>query len=433
MEENAMLFEDNIPYATLKTVLIVIGTLGMMCSTTKFKYSAKRITLILSLYLCYVAVSSASLIILLGYTFFLRVFLLTISAPAVCLVFWLAEVHPSKAVFSYATQILFSMYVSATITLINTAVHGTKLTDFLIRLTSYGLIIVLEYRFLRRPFLRLSAIAESGWLILALIPCSFMIFSVALAAYPVPYTENPTNIIFIYLLGAVIIIIYFSIFQYLFTQYSFQMTKQDLELLNVQLGHLKEKITQDALSAEKSRIDRHDMRHRLQTVSSLLESGNTPEALAYIRQSVSQLQAKEPVSFCKDVILNATLSSYFGQAKEAGIVLETRLSIPKTLPVNSDEFSIVIANALENSIRACSSLPSEQRKIICKCIYKPKLMLEISNPCSNSVAFSEDGLPLSSEEGHGVGTRSIMAFCKKYDAFCTFTVENGWFHLRIVL
>lgn len=428
-----MLFEDNIPYATLKVILVVIGTLGMMCSTAKFKYGVKRIALILSLYLCYVSVSSAAIIILFGYTFFMRIFLLTISAPAVYLIFWLAEVPPSKAVFSYATQILFSLYVSATITLINTAVHGTALTDFLIRLTAYGLIIVTEYRFLRRPFLRLSAITESGWLILALIPCSLTFFSVALAAYPAPYTENPTNVFFIYLLGVVIIVIYFSIFQYLFTQYRLQMTKQDLELLNVQLGYLKEKITQDALSAEKSRIDRHDMRHRLQTVSSLMENGNISEALAYIRQSVSSLETKETVSYCKDVILNATLSSYFRQAKEAGIVLETRLSFPETLPVNSGEFSIVIANALENAIKACSSLPSEQRRIVCKCIYKPRLMLEISNPCSNTVAFSEFGLPLSSEEGHGIGTRSIMAFCKKYNALCTFKAESGWFHLRIVL
>ncbi len=428
-----MLFEDNIPYATLKIILVVTGTLGMMCSTVKLRHGAKRIALVFSLYLCYVTVSSVAIITIFGYTSFLRVFLFTISAPAVYLVFRLAQVTPSKAVFNYATQILFSMYVSASITLINAAVHGSTLTDFLMRLAAYGLIIALEYRFLRRPFLRLAAITEKGWLILALIPCSLMIFSVALATYPVSYTENPTNVIFMYLFGAVIIVIYFSIFQYLFTQYRLQMAKQDLELLNFQLGYLKEKITQDTLYAEKSRIDRHDMRHRLQTVSSLLENGNTAEALAYVRQSISQLHTKEPALFCKDVILNATLASYFGQAKEAGIVLETRLSIPEMLPVHSGEFSIAIANALENAVKACRSLPAGQRKIIFKCIHKPRLMLEISNPYSGPVAFSEDGLPLSKEEGHGVGARSIMAFCKKYDAFCSFTAKDGWFQLKILL
>ena len=191
-----MLFENNIPYSTLKTLLIVIGTLGMMCSTTKFKYSAKRIALILFLYLCYVSASSAAIIVLFGYTFYLRMFLLTISAPAIYLVFRLAGDQPSKAVFNHATQILFSLYISASITLINTAVHGSEWTDFLLRLAVYSTIILLEYRFLRRLFLQISAITKNGWLILALVPCSLMVLSVALASYPVPYTQNPTNVIF---------------------------------------------------------------------------------------------------------------------------------------------------------------------------------------------------------------------------------------------
>ena len=55
-----------------------------------------------------------------------------------------------------------------------------------------------------------------------------MVLSVVLASYPVPYTQNPTNIIFIYLLGAVIVIIYFAMFQYLLMQYRFQTANQNL-------------------------------------------------------------------------------------------------------------------------------------------------------------------------------------------------------------
>lgn len=428
-----MIFENNIPYATLKVVLTVIGTLGMMCSTTKFKYGVKQITPILFLYLCYVAVSSAAIINLFGYTFFMRVFLLTISTPAIYLSFRLTEDQPSKAVFNYSTQILFSLYVTLSMTLLNTKIHGTELCDCLLRCAVYTAIIFLEYRFLRRPFLHLSAITKSGWLVLALIPCSLSIFSVALASFPAAYYENTSIVIFLYLLGAVIIIIYFSVFQYLSMQYHFQTTRQNMELLKLQVENLKDKMAEDALTVEQAMIDKHDTRHRFQTIAYLLENGQTSEALDYIAQSVSQLQTKSSVAYCKDVLLNATLSSYFGQAKKAGIKLETHLSFPDTFPVDSGEFSIVIANALENAIKACSLLPREQRKIICKCIYKPKLMLEISNPFSNDIVFSENGYPLSKEKGHGIGTRSISAFCKKYDAFCSFSLENGWFILKVVM
>lgn len=428
-----MLFEDNIPYNTAKVLLTVIGTLGMMCSTTAFKRTIKQMIPFIFLYLFYVAGSSTAIIVLFGYTCFMRVLLLTISSPAIYLFYQLAKTPLSKAIFNSATQILLSLYVSASITLIMSKIHGSEITDFLMRFAAYCIIILLEYRFLRQPFLHTFNIIKTGWLVLALIPCSLMVLSVALASYPVSFTENPTGVILIYLLGAVIVIIYFSIFQYLLMQYHFQTAKQNMELLEFQVDNLKEKMSQDAEAAEQSRIDRHDIRHRFQTVASLLENEKVSEALDYITQYTGQILSENSVSYCKDVLLNATLSSYFGRAKKAGITLETHLSFPDILPVDSGEFSIVIANALENAIESCCAFPEEQRIIVCKCIHKPKLMLEISNPCGNDVVFSTDGIPLSKEKEHGIGVRSILAFCKKYDAFCSFCAENGQFILKVIL
>ncbi|MDE6914151.1 MAG: GHKL domain-containing protein, partial [Lachnospiraceae bacterium] len=75
----------------------------------------------------------------------------------------------------------------------------------------------------------------------------------------------------------------------------------------------------------------------------------------------------------------------------------------------------------------------EKRRIAVQCICTPKFMLEIANPCKEEVLFSKDGLPLSKEKGHGIGTRSIFAFCNKYHASFDFAVSNGQFVLRIVL
>ncbi|MDE5866246.1 MAG: GHKL domain-containing protein, partial [Lachnospiraceae bacterium] len=376
-----MLFEDNTLYVVIKIMLVVVGTLGMMASTTELKHKLRQIVSAFSLYLLYVAAFSTVIIVSFDYKFLLRFFPFTISAPAIYLSFRLMGSQPSKIVFNNATQILLSIYLSVSLTLINTKIHGTEMTDFLIRLAAYSIIILLEYRFLRRPFLHIFSIIQKGWLILALIPCSLIFLVAALISYPVHYTENPTGVVFIYLLGAVSTIIYFSIFQYLSMQYHFQTTEHNMELLEFQVENLKEKMTQDTAVAEQSRIDRHDIRHSFQTIAHLLENGNTSEALDYITNSINRFQTETSVSYCKDILLNATLSSYFGQAKKAGITLETHLSFPDTLPVDSGEFSIVVANALENAIKACRSFPEEQRIIICRCICKPKLMLEISNPC----------------------------------------------------
>lgn len=156
-----MLFEDNIPYNIAKVLLIVIGTLGMMYSTTSFKYTIKQMVPLIILYLFYVAGSSTAIIVLFGYTCFMRV-LLTISFPAIYLPYRLAETPFSKTIFNYATQILLSLYVSASITLLMSKIHGSEMTDFLMRFAAYCIIILLEYRFLRQPFLRIFAIIKTG-------------------------------------------------------------------------------------------------------------------------------------------------------------------------------------------------------------------------------------------------------------------------------
>ncbi len=84
-------------------------------------------------------------------------------------------------------------------------------------------------------------------------------------------------------------------------------------------------------------------------------------------------------------------------------------------------------------IHAVRELPAQRRRMVCKCLASPCLMMEFSNPCGADVRLGPDGLPVAKDEGHGIGTRSIAAFTEKYHALFTFQVENGWFRLRIAL
>lgn len=95
--------------------------------------------------------------------------------------------------------------------------------------------------------------------------------------------------------------------------------------------------------------------------------------------------------------------------------------------------AIVLANALENAIHANMEVPREQRSICCKMVGAPSLMLELSNACTGSVLFDAQGLPMAQQEGHGLGVRTICAFCKKYGAICQFEQLDGQFRLRLIL
>ena len=102
----------------------------------------------------------------------------------------------------------------------------------------------------------------------------------------------------------------------------------------------------------------------------------------------------------------------------------------RSLHTGRDHLKNHPATALENAIRACMELPEPARIIRCRVIRHPGLMFVISNPCAGVVCFDEHGLPRS--DGHGLGTRSISAFCKKYGALCRYEWAEGWFFLRVI-
>ena len=78
-----MSFTNDLCFIVLRTLLITTGTLGMMMSTTVFKYSKKRTLSIFSIYLLWVAASSWIIVRFWGFQMLLSLFLLTISVVLV--------------------------------------------------------------------------------------------------------------------------------------------------------------------------------------------------------------------------------------------------------------------------------------------------------------------------------------------------------------
>lgn len=180
------------------------------------------------------------------------------------------------------------------------------------------------------------------------------------------------------------------------------------------------------------RIERHDMRHRLRTISELIQHGKQDEALDFIGHAVERLETQKIVQWCRSPILDAVFTSYFNQAEQQGIRIEADIQIPERFSVDESELAVVLANSLENAINACMLLPMEERVIYCKCIGSPQLMFKIANPIHHAVSFDKDGLPLAASKTHGIGTRSIASFCEKYNAFFEYEQRDGLFILRVI-
>ena len=430
-----MLFEDNITFLILKVMITCAGTFCMMGSTTKFRHvKEKPISIVIFVsYVIYVIISSYAIIYFFSYQLLLRVFILTISCPAILLLHNMSDEPFPRLVFIRATHILVSLYIAGTITLINTALHGTELSDILMRLLAYMLIILFDFHFMRRIYLDFITEIKKGWGILSLIPCALIILAVALAFYPEHYSKRPTSVVMIYLLGAVIVILYTAIGVFLSTQYHRQEIAQNRKILELQVQNIQREAADMDKLAKQTKIIRHDTRHILSTIASLAESGDMQAILDFTDIAGQKPVMPETFHYCTDALIDTTLCFYLKSAEESGIVLQTSVTIPDKLPVDSAGLAICFANALGNAIESCEKLPKEKRKIIFNCIGNPKLMFEIKNPQPDRITFGRNGLPMLPEGGMEAHIRSIVAFCEEYDAFYSFTAENSWFKVVVTL
>lgn len=423
----------NVIFLVFRTFLITIMTVGMMASLTDFRFGRRKLLCILAAYSVWSVASSAVLLWFGGELLLLRLFYPTLSLPATLLTYWAANDTPTQAVFNYTTQIMVSVLSVSMIRWLTESLGLSAFVNILLMCAFYFTAIYLEWRFLRQPFRMLIQIIPARWGVLTLIPCVFCIYLIFVSAWPTSYLENFPQRVYVYTAVIPLVFVYIAVFKSLVAQYNIQMERQSAVLLTVQISALKDKLQKVKEVEEGIRIQRHDLRHQLQTVTELVSRGDTDAALNFLNAAQKRLDEQKEVRWCRPPILDAVFSSYFGQAKNQGIHVTAKISLPDTLTVDEGALAIVVANALENAIHANLALPQEQRMIRCKMVGTPSIMLEISNPCDEEVAFDAQGLPVACREGHGLGVQSISAFCQKNRAVCQFELTDGWFQLRLVL
>ena len=129
--------------------------------------------------------------------------------------------------------------------------------------------------------------------------------------------------------------------------------------------------------------------------------------------------------------MDAVLSSYLHKAEIRHIQINHKIAFPEQIPVNESELATVFANALENAINACEKLDPEKRFIEIKVLNHPRFIVQISNSFDGNIEFDKNGIPVSHESGHGFGTRSIVAFCEKNNAFYQFKTSGDKFSLYL--
>lgn len=215
----------------------------------------------------------------------------------------------------------------------------------------------------------------------------------------------------------------------LLTLYAYQkilgilQAEQKVRLLEQQAAEQEIYLQEALLRERRTRAFRHDIRNHLTVLAKLLQAGETERAcgyLSHLEEAASELSFSVRTG---NAAVDALLGSKLQAAKQKSIKVQCELMIPDRSAVTDMDWCILLANALDNAVRACAELPEEERRL---CITSRKkggfYLLTVENSCTKE---------LKSAPEDGIGLSNIRAVAEKYQGTVENTVSEGEYRLRI--
>ena len=208
--------------------------------------------------------------------------------------------------------------------------------------------------------------------------------------------------------------------------------RQYSDRMELQLISLQKEIEQVRNSEQTLAILRHDMRHHLNLILSMLNQNHPEKAISYIQEIGTAYDDTIVTRYCKNETLNSVISIYKTRFLERNINFLPEICVQKDLPCPALSLCTILSNALENALHALEHTSGEKWVSLHIMQKENLLLLEIKNPIETMPKFI-DGIPISDKKGHGIGTKSIVYYVQQLNGQCHFSVEEHCFVLKIIL
>ena len=420
-------------FVRLTLLILIFGIMSLILLDQK--YSLKKTLIIYGSFLAISIAINVSICTLFGWSIFARCYVLVTNGCATIGLFFLSKRKGLPIIFTMLTATVCTNFPAMTATYIRAETGCSIWLEILIRLIIGIPLIIILCRYLRPSYLQMLTEMEKGWGYLCLIPglyYAIVIINMAdLSSAPSEYRRIFLNIFLSFSITAVSYGVIFTLFGKILREAEMhdeqQMLKIQMQAMEREADILKE-------NEEKMQISRHNSRHYIAQIKTLLESGNIQDVLRILGGLDEQYSNTKVPYYCNNPTVNAILVYYIRKAEQEKITVETDCRLPEKLPAEASELAMVLANAIENAIHACAILPEDRERIIkIKMVPSPQLAIEVANSYTGTIEFDENGLPISLRSGHGLGTRSISAFIEKYDGIMEYSTEGSLFRLRLLI
>ncbi len=338
------------------------------------------------------------------------------------------------------TKILFmglssSNYVIAgsTMAIILHIYTGNEIISILGSVIVHIAILLFLYFRLRKICLKCQEMEYlKNWWELCLIPVFFYCSFTFLAYFPNRLYDIPDNILGVGIFIITMFVSYVVILRYVESQ----SENADIYWKNIFMKEYIKGLERQYYMLEQSernmKILRHDMRHYSKIIDAMLAQKKYDEIKKITEHINNVADENKIIKYCNNLIANTIISKMMEKARFLGIKVNLDISIPKEIPVNDYEFTLVIANLFENAIICVKDFEENRKNIYVKVnCSEEHLLIHMKNEYDHQIEFDlTTGLPKSTNgENHGLGMQSVLSFSEKNGGETGCYLEDGFFNI----
>lgn len=171
----------------------------------------------------------------------------------------------------------------------------------------------------------------------------------------------------------------------------------------------------------------HEFQNQLQTIHSLIATGEHERAQEYIQQLQGAHPARVFTVNSQHPIIDAVLNQKYQLANESSIDVRIQVNDLSGVSLGTDQLVVLLSNLLDNAIEACQRHDGE-RIIQCSILASDSLYISIRNT-SLPVKIEDKHIPTSKEpkEDHGYGLAHVDLILTQLQAEYILSYKDGWF------
>lgn len=309
--------------------------------------------------------------------------------------------------------------------------------QYITRICLQILLLIISYYWLSTPYRRILALVSDKTINqMSLYPVVAFILLISIFVKPFGYFRTFESVFDTLFFLAFVCLGYFLVFagissasKTISLQYNYKIIENQVELQRQNYKTLHKSLSQ-------SYAFKHDIRHHISAIGSMIQQHKYKNALEYIEQFNQNQLSKTLSNLCNNFVADSIIKYYISIAITKNIELKTNLNIPDDIGINSLDLCVVLGNCLENAIEACDKLSSGAKKHIelTSKIIGTHVIFVSTNSFDGKILEIDHVIVSSKQEpAHGIGLSSIRETVNKYNGNVDIKYTEDTFEIRIIM